>query len=133
MALITSANPRLFDFVVQFEHPVPWMYLDSRGLPTVGIGHLIGKARNASRSEAKEDALFIHHRFGFHAGGRRATDTEVITRLYSLLATPEAGHRNNLHHTHWQTRPSATPPVEMDQAGIRALKQRWVNRSLDRP
>lgn len=121
MAVITATNPRLFDFVTQWEARIPWMYLDSKGFPTVGIGHLIGKISTATREQMKQDALDIHRRVSFFSGGSLATETQVIQRLYGLQSVPEA-HRRNYRAEYWRDQPPGTPQVELTEAGMRGLK-----------
>jgi GH24 family phage-related lysozyme (muramidase) len=129
MALITSTNPRLFDFVTAGEGRKEWIYYDDRGFLTVGIGHMLAGRRDATREEQLDDLRFIHARVGFFIGGTRATDGQIVARLTGLLKTP-AGSRTGHRAEHWRTVPPGTPQVELTASGMIALKHYDLNRYI---
>jgi GH24 family phage-related lysozyme (muramidase) len=123
MAIISERDPELVGFVKSREGEIAWVYFDSVGLPTVGIGHLVGKVRRATEAERIEDLLEIHGTFGFFKVGVRVEPRWVEARLVSLLTIPGADRRGK-DAEFWRALPQGTPHVEMTHDGMWALYYR---------
>ena len=92
MTQITKENAELNAFVKKWENLIPCMYLDQKGLPTIGVGHLLWNRQNAS--ERYRGVLDIHKKYRFKIKKedepeREATDEEVTREFDRLLDEAE--------------------------------------------
>ena len=85
----------------EFEGSVPYMYLDTRGLVTVGVGHMIPSAADAKKLK------FFHRK-----GRKHATPDEIATE-YDRVDAMDQGHAASFYG------PSAQ--LEMHQHEITSL------------
>jgi GH24 family phage-related lysozyme (muramidase) len=119
--LIQSTDPDLLQFTLRFEGLIPYIYADSKGLPTIGIGHLL-QFRNQSREDGLRETLRIHRQYGFQkralASGS-ASEAEVRAEFNRLMDIPEAARKNKSAATYWG--PRAT--IELSEASCKSLKQ----------
>lgn len=86
----------LVDGLIRFEGKIPWMYLDTRGLVTVGIGNML---------PSFEDAILLP----FYLDDEPATRGQIAV-AYHEVATMERGHLPE----HYKLKPS----VELTDGAI---------------
>lgn len=121
MALIAANNQRLFNFITRFESSKPFIYYDSIGALTVGIGHMLAGSRHATPAQLLADAAWIHRRFGFQVNGQRASDVQVRQRVEALRAVTNHNFRGT-RADYWQNVPAGSPRTELPRAAIIGLK-----------
>jgi len=78
---MNATPPALMDVLVEDcverENDIPWLYLDTRGLVTTGVGHMLHGAPEASR-------------LPFNLGDRPATVGEITSDFVRVLSMPPA-------------------------------------------
>jgi GH24 family phage-related lysozyme (muramidase) len=122
MPLICSDDNELFRFIEKWEKAVEYIYLDSRGLPTVGIGHLLWN-RKAERSRY-DDVLAVHHKYGFRLRetDARANDREVKDAFDQVVEKGSSRAWTRKHFTEIATRSLVSP--QLIARGIASLTTR---------
>jgi len=76
-----SASNQIIDYLTSFEAFVPWMYLDSLGLVTTGIGNLLDPYSTYGKKVS----------FSRRSDGGRATDAEVKAEFDMVKSKAVAG------------------------------------------
>lgn len=77
MTQITKDNSELIAFVKKWENLIPYIYLDQKGLPTIGIGHLLWNRRNENERYRGVLALHKQYRFKIKNEGEPERDASV--------------------------------------------------------
>jgi len=81
-------HQRAYDLIVPFEGSIPWIYADTKGLPTVGVGNLLATVDDAVRLP------FIIS--GRPASSPVAASADDIARDWRSVRNAGAGHA-----AHW--------------------------------
>jgi GH24 family phage-related lysozyme (muramidase) len=117
----TGAAAAWYAFTKHYEGEVPYMYLDTRGLVTVGIGNLIDPVASA---RALPFQFKARNKLG-RQPGQRATQAEIEAEWNHLKNNPQ----RSVLMQHGHQRCASETNLELSAAHLRALFQSKTSRN----